>query len=106
MEFLRATGQYFIRVFIVASLLALGSLIVVSRDSIVSSFLEYNLRMLLRGDGFLRSVQSLDIRLVDRIPAFTWSTHANGALEFVNQRCNPYWTYVCAIVLPQQRGQA
>ena len=51
-----------------------GFAIAVSRDSIIKSFLEYNLRMSLRGNGFSRSVQSLDIRLVvDRIPAFTWS---------------------------------
>ena len=87
-----------------------GFAIAVSRDSIIKSFLEYNLRMSLRGNGFSRSVQSLDIRLVvDRIPAFTWSARADCAVEFVNQRCNPHWIYVCAIstiVLPQPRGQA
>jgi formate hydrogenlyase transcriptional activator len=33
----------------------------------------------------------LDIRLiVDRIPAFTWSAHADGFVEFVNQRWREY----------------
>src|SRR5258708_17961912 len=37
------------------------------------------------------SGQSLDIRLlVDRIPAFTWSTHPAGSVEFVNQRWREY----------------
>src|SRR6266851_1633792 len=45
---------------------------------------DYNLRMSLPG-------QSLDIRLlVDRIPAFTWSAHADGSVEFVNQRWREY----------------
>jgi formate hydrogenlyase transcriptional activator len=35
--------------------------------------------------------QSLDIHLlVDRIPAFTWSTHPDGSVEFVNQRWREY----------------
>ncbi|MGB9436039.1 MAG: sigma 54-interacting transcriptional regulator [Candidatus Acidiferrum sp.] len=35
--------------------------------------------------------QSLDSRLlVDRIPAFTWSTHPEGSVEFVNQRWREY----------------
>src|SRR5260370_38879838 len=43
------------------------------------------------GDGSSRPVQSLDIRLfVDRIPAFTWSAHADGFVEFVNQRGREY----------------
>src|ERR1700720_3065178 len=43
------------------------------------------------GDGSSRPVQSLDIRLiVDRIPAFTWSAHADGFVEFVNQRWREY----------------
>src|SRR5271163_1266213 len=47
--------------------------------------------MPLPGDGSSRSVQSLDIRLlVDRIPAFTWSTHPDGSVEFVNQRWREY----------------
>jgi formate hydrogenlyase transcriptional activator len=42
-------------------------------------------------DGSSRSVKSLDIRLlVDRIPAFTWSTHPDGSVEFVNQRWREY----------------
>jgi formate hydrogenlyase transcriptional activator len=33
----------------------------------------------------------VDIRLVvDRIPAFTWSTHPDGSVEFVNQRWREY----------------
>jgi hypothetical protein len=33
----------------------------------------------------------MDIRLiVDRIPAFTWSAHADGSIEFVNQRWREY----------------
>jgi len=45
---------------------------------------DYNLPMSLPG-------QSLDIRLlVDRIPAFTWSTHPDGSVEFVNQRWREY----------------
>jgi formate hydrogenlyase transcriptional activator len=43
------------------------------------------------GDGSSRSVQSFDVRLiVDRIPAFTWSAHADGSVEFVNQRWREY----------------
>jgi formate hydrogenlyase transcriptional activator len=43
------------------------------------------------GDGSSRPVQSLDIRLiVDRVPAFTWSAHADGSVEFVNQRWREY----------------
>jgi len=43
------------------------------------------------GDGSSRSVESLDIRLiVDRIPAFTWSAHADGSVEFVNLRWREY----------------
>jgi formate hydrogenlyase transcriptional activator len=45
---------------------------------------DYNLPMSLPG-------QSLEIRLlVDRIPAFTWSTHPDGSVEFVNQRWREY----------------
>jgi formate hydrogenlyase transcriptional activator len=44
----------------------------------------YNLPMSLPG-------QSLDIRfVVDRIPAFTWSAHPDGSVEFVNQRWREY----------------
>jgi formate hydrogenlyase transcriptional activator len=47
--------------------------------------------MSLLGDGSPQSVQSMDIRLiVDRIPAFTWSAHADGSVEFVNQRWREY----------------
>ena len=50
----------------------------------VKSIPDYNLPMSLPG-------QSLDIRLlVDRIPAFTWSTHPDGSVEFVNQRWREY----------------
>jgi formate hydrogenlyase transcriptional activator len=42
-------------------------------------------------DGSPRPRHSLDIRLVvDRIPAFTWSAHADGSVEFVNQRWREY----------------
>ena len=51
----------------------------------------YNRPMSSSGDGSSRSVQSMDIRLiVDRIPAFTWSAHADGSVEFVNQRWREY----------------
>jgi len=41
--------------------------------------------------GSSESGQSLNIRLiVDRIPAFTWSAHADGSVEFVNQRWREY----------------
>jgi formate hydrogenlyase transcriptional activator len=47
--------------------------------------------MSLPGNGSSQSVQSMDIRLiVDRIPAFTWSAHADGFVEFVNQRWREY----------------
>src|SRR5271167_2287108 len=52
---------------------------------------EYNLPMSFPRDGSSRSVESMDIRLiVDRIPAFTWSAHADGSVEFVNQRWREY----------------
>jgi formate hydrogenlyase transcriptional activator len=52
--------------------------------SSTKSIPDYNLPMSLPG-------QSLDIRLlVDRIPAFTWSTHPDGSVEFVNQRWREY----------------
>src|SRR5467141_2610219 len=47
--------------------------------------------MALQGDGSSRSEQWLAIRLVvDRIPAFTWSAHPDGSVEFVNQRWREY----------------
>jgi formate hydrogenlyase transcriptional activator len=47
--------------------------------------------MPLSGDGPSRSEQSLAIRVVvDRIPAFTWSAHPDGSVEFVNQRWREY----------------
>src|SRR6202453_3944253 len=47
--------------------------------------------MSLPRDGSSQSVQSTQIRLiVDRIPAFTWSAHADGSIEFVNQRWREY----------------
>src|SRR3984885_718166 len=53
--------------------------------------LEYTLPMSLPGDGSSQSVRSLDTRLIiDRIPAFTWSAHADGSVEFVNQRWREY----------------
>src|SRR5580658_6536959 len=47
--------------------------------------------MPLSGDGSSGSEQSLAIRVVvDRIPAFTWSAHPDGSVEFVNQRWREY----------------
>src|SRR6202167_4802106 len=47
--------------------------------------------MSLPRDGSSQSVQSTEIRLiVDRIPAFTWSAHADGSIKFVNQRWREY----------------
>jgi formate hydrogenlyase transcriptional activator len=47
--------------------------------------------MSLPGDGSSKSIPSMDIRLiVERIPAFTWSAHADGSVEFVNQRWREY----------------
>src|SRR4029077_18709424 len=52
---------------------------------------DYNRPMPLAGDGSSRSEQSPAIRLVvDRIPAFTWSAHPDGSVEFVNQRWREY----------------
>jgi PAS domain-containing protein len=60
----------------------------------------------------------MDIRLiVDRIPAFTWSAHADGSVEFVNQRWREYaglsdeesqgWGWQAAIHPPgRARGMA
>src|SRR5271154_3164554 len=51
----------------------------------------YNPQMASTTGGSSRSGQSLDIRLfVDRIPAFTWSAHPDGSVEFVNQRWRDY----------------
>src|SRR5690349_18787305 len=42
-------------------------------------------------DGSRQPAPALDVRLiVDRIPAFTWSAHADGSVEFVNQRWREY----------------
>jgi len=42
-------------------------------------------------DGSRQPAPALDVRLiVDRIPAFTWSAHADGFVEFVNQRWREY----------------
>jgi PAS domain S-box-containing protein len=47
--------------------------------------------MPLSGDGSSRSEPSLAIRVVvDRIPAFVWSTHSDGSVEFVKQRWREY----------------
>ncbi len=41
--------------------------------------------------GSSRPGQALDIRLaVDAIPALAWSSHADGSVEFVNQRWHDY----------------
>jgi formate hydrogenlyase transcriptional activator len=51
----------------------------------------YNPQMASATGGSSRSGQSLDIRfVVDRIPAFTWSAHPDGSVEFVNQRWREY----------------
>ncbi|MGC1450526.1 MAG: sigma 54-interacting transcriptional regulator, partial [Candidatus Sulfotelmatobacter sp.] len=60
----------------------------------IKSIPDYNLPMSLPG-------QSLDIRLlVDRIPAFTWSTHPDGSVEFVNQR----WREYAGLTAEQSQG--
>jgi PAS domain S-box-containing protein len=57
--------------------------------------------MSLPGDGSSRSVQLLDIRLIiDRIPVFTWSAHADGSVEFVNQR----WREYAGLSLAESQG--
>jgi formate hydrogenlyase transcriptional activator len=57
--------------------------------------------MPLPGDSPSGSEQSLDIRLVvDRIPAFAWSTHPDGSVEFVNQR----WRGYAGISAEESRG--
>ena len=57
--------------------------------------------MALQGDGSSRSEQWLAIRLVvDRIPAFTWSAHPDGPVEFVNQR----WREYAGLSLEESQG--
>jgi formate hydrogenlyase transcriptional activator len=57
--------------------------------------------MPLPGDGSSRSEQSLAIRLVvDSIPAFTWSAHPDGSVEFVNQR----WREYAGLSLEESQG--
>src|SRR5467141_3275100 len=57
--------------------------------------------MALQGDGSSRSEQWLAIRLVvDRIPAFTWSAHPDGSVEFVNQR----WREYAGLSLEESQG--
>src|ERR1700720_1639302 len=52
---------------------------------------DYNRRMASAADGPRQPAPALDVRLiVDRIPAFTWSAHADGFGEFVNQRWREY----------------
>ena len=47
------------------------------------------------------SGQSLAIRLVvDRIPAFAWSAHPDGSVEFVNQR----WREYAGLSLEESQG--
>src|ERR1700678_1679883 len=58
--------------------------------------------MSLPRDGSSQSVQSTEIRLiVDRIPAFTWSAHADGSIEFVNQR----WREYAGLSAEESQGQ-
>jgi formate hydrogenlyase transcriptional activator len=53
------------------------------------------------GDGSSRPVQLFDVRLiVDRIPAFTWSAHPDGSVEFVNQR----WREYAGLSLEESQG--
>jgi formate hydrogenlyase transcriptional activator len=57
--------------------------------------------MPLSGDGSSSSEQSLAIRVVvDRIPAFTWSTDPDGSVEFVNQR----WREYAGLSLEESQG--
>src|SRR5216683_7662853 len=52
---------------------------------------DYNRRMASPTVGSSRPGQALDIRLaVDAIPALAWSSHADGSVEFVNQRWHDY----------------
>ena len=52
-------------------------------------------------DGSSPSERLLDIRLVvDRIPAFTWSAHADGSVEFVNQQ----WREYAGLSLEESQG--
>src|ERR1700691_3324004 len=58
--------------------------------------------MSLPRDGSSQSVQSTEIRLiVDRIPAFTWSAHADGSIKFVNQR----WREYAGLSAEESQGQ-
>src|SRR5271163_325297 len=53
------------------------------------------------GDASSRSEESLAIRVVvDRIPAFTWSAHPDGSVEFVNQP----WREYAALSLGESQG--
>src|SRR5271155_2304936 len=53
------------------------------------------------GDGSSRSEESLAIRVVvDRIPAFTWSAHPDGSVEFVNQP----WREYAGLSLEESQG--
>src|SRR5580704_10586015 len=62
---------------------------------------DYNPQMASAAGGSSRSEQSLAIRLVvDRIPAFTWSAHPDGSVEFVNQR----WREYAGLSLEQSQG--
>jgi formate hydrogenlyase transcriptional activator len=57
--------------------------------------------MPISGDGSSRSEQSLAVRqVVDRIPAFTWSAHPDGSVEFVNQR----WREYAGLSLEESQG--
>jgi formate hydrogenlyase transcriptional activator len=57
--------------------------------------------MPLSGDASSVSEQSLAIRVVvDRIPAFTWSAHPDGSVEFVNQP----WREYAGLSLEESQG--
>jgi PAS domain S-box-containing protein len=51
----------------------------------------YNRRMASATDGFPRTEQALDLRLlVDAIHALSWSSRPDGSVEFINQRWREY----------------
>ncbi len=51
----------------------------------------YNRRMASATDGSSPAEQALDLRrLVDAIPALSWSSRPDGSVEFINQRWREY----------------
>jgi formate hydrogenlyase transcriptional activator len=62
---------------------------------------DYNPQMASATGGPSGSGQSLSIRqVVDRIPAFAWSAHPDGSVEFVNQR----WREYAGLSLEESQG--